>query len=354
VISSDTRVILFGLGGVGRTVTSLLHSRSGFRIVAAHSRNPAWTGLDLGELAGIGPLGVGITNDCAATLAVPADIAVIATTSFLRDVNDDIRSAVAAGLNVICTAEELAFPWAVDEALANELDRLARQHQVTVLGAGLNPGFIFDALALTAAGATWNVAHIAVRRVVNLSKFSATVLRRLGLGFAASEFAQLVAEGRIHGHIGFPQSMRIVANKLQVRIERIDCRIEPLLASRVYEMPHLTVHENHSAGFIQRYAAMVDDERWFEAELIGHADPESVGFPRADTIDILGVAPIHLQLRPGCDPQLSSAAVIANSLRRVIESAPGLVTVADLPPATPTFYGRNGTEMPLITSKLHS
>jgi 2,4-diaminopentanoate dehydrogenase len=330
-------VVLFGVGGVGRNVTYLLNARPGFRIVAAHSRNAALTGKDLGELAGTGPSGVKITRDRAAALAVAADVVIIATTSFLKDVYDDICSAVSAGLNVICTAEELAFPWAVDEGLANELDRLARQHQVTVLGAGLNPGFIFDALALTAAGATWNVERIAVRRVVNLSKFSATVLRRLGLGFAASEFAQLVAEGRIHGHIGFPQSMRIVANKLQVRIDRIDCRIEPLMASRVYEMPHLTVRENHSAGFVQRYAAMVDGERWFEAELIGHADPELAGFPRSDTIDILGAAPIHIEIRPGCDPQLSSTAVIANSLRRVIESAPGLVTVANLPPATPTF-----------------
>jgi 4-hydroxy-tetrahydrodipicolinate reductase len=305
--------------------------------VAAHSRNPARVGQDLGEVAGVEPLGVKIGGDRAAALATPADIAVIATTSFLHDLADDIRAAILAGLNVICTGEELAFPWAVDAALADELDRMARQNQVTVLGAGLNPGFLFDALVVTAAGIAWNIDRIAVRRVVNLSRFSATVLRRLGLGFTGSEFAQLLAEGKIHGHIGFPQSMRITADKLQVTIESIDCRIEPLLASRVYETPYLTIHEGHSAGFIQRYTAMVEDRPWFEAELVGHAHPESAGFARADTIDIQGFAPIHLEIKPGCDPQLSGAAVIANSLRRVIESAPGLITVANLPPAAPPF-----------------
>jgi 4-hydroxy-tetrahydrodipicolinate reductase len=130
--------------------------------------------------------------------------------------------------------------------------------------------------------------------------------------------------------------MRIVADKLQVKIERIDFHIEPLFASHVYELPHLTIDEGCSAGFIQRYTAIVDGRSWFEAELVGHADPESAGFERADTIDISGVAPIHLEIRPGCDPQLGSAALIANSLRRVIDAPPGLTTVANLPPAIPS------------------
>src|SRR5262245_28196716 len=144
-VATETRVVLFGVGRVGRDFTSLLHARPGFRLVAAHSRNPARVGQDLGEAAGVEPLGIEITADRAAALATAADIAVIATTSFMRDLADDIRAALLAGLNVICTGEELAFPWAVDAALAGELDRLARQNQVTVLGAGLNPGFIFDA-----------------------------------------------------------------------------------------------------------------------------------------------------------------------------------------------------------------
>src|SRR4029078_12749156 len=109
---------------VGRDVTSLLQRRPGFRIVAAHSRNLTRIGQDLGEVARVQHLGVEISGDRAAVLRTPADIAVIATTSFLRDLADDIRAAVQAGLNVICTGEELAFPWAVDAALADELDRV--------------------------------------------------------------------------------------------------------------------------------------------------------------------------------------------------------------------------------------
>ena len=158
---ADVRVILFGVGRVGKDVARLLHARPGFQVVAAYSRNANLDGQEL--------FGIQITNHRHRALLVPADVAVIATTSFLRDLAEDIRAAVRAGLNVICTGEEMLFPWIVDRSLANDLDKLSREHQVTILGAGANPGFIFDALVLTATGAAWDVESIHGRRVVNCS-----------------------------------------------------------------------------------------------------------------------------------------------------------------------------------------
>ena len=159
-----------------------------------------------------------------------ADVVVIATTSFLAEIADDVRDAVESGSNVITTAEEAAYPWANDAATADRLDALARSRGVSILGAGLNPGFAFDALVLTACGAVPEVESLLVERVVDLSGFGETVLRRIGVAHSAESFEEGRRSGRVTGHIGFPQSMRVVGGRLGVEIERIDAELEPLFA----------------------------------------------------------------------------------------------------------------------------
>jgi hypothetical protein len=324
----EIRVTLFGVGRVGKDVARLLDARPGFRVVAAYTRNPHFNGKDL--------YGLQITTDRQQALRIPADVAVIATTSFLADLVEDIRAAVQANLNVICTGEEMLFPWIVDRTVADDLDRLARDRGVSILGAGANPGFIFDALVLTAAGAAWNVESIHGRRVVNCSHFSATILRRLGFGYSAEEFKSGAQAGKIYGHIGFPQSISLVAESIGAKIEKVEKGLEPFIADKPYRMDHLTVEPGQTVGFLQKAVGYVDGRPWYVADFIGHADPASAGYEIKDSIDIEGYAPVHLSVSPGFNPHLTSAAILANSLRRVKDARPGLVTIADLPPAFPS------------------
>jgi 4-hydroxy-tetrahydrodipicolinate reductase len=323
-------VTLCGVGGVGRNVTRLLSARPGCRLAAAYTRNPALAGRDLGELAGVERLGVTVTTDRAAALAAPADLLLIATTSFLREVAGDIRAGVERGLNVITTAEEAAFPWLTDAALADELDALARARGVSVIGFGLNPGFVFDALLLTASGIAWDVQAIRLRRVVDISRFSAAIQRRLGIGFTAEEFAAGVQAGSITGHIGFPQTFHLAARCLNRRIERLEKSFEPLLADRRYANERLTVEPGVTAGFVQRAAAYVEGQAWVRAEFVAHVAPETAGYETADSFSIEGYNPINIAIRPGCQPQLGTAGMIANSIPRVVAAPPGFITVADL------------------------
>ena len=329
------RLALIGTGRVGRDVARLAAARPGVELVAACSRDVAHRGRDLGELAGTEPFGIEIAGAPQDVLAARPDVVLIATTSFLADVAADLEAVVRAGANALCTAEEAACPWAVDEHLADRLAAIAREHGVTILGAGANPGFVFDALVITAAGAGPDVRRIAVERRVNFSRFSANVLGRLGVGYSPDDFAAGVAGHRIFGHIGFPESMRVVAHALGRRIERIERRIEPIFTERALTAAHLEVPAGHTAGVRQDYVATVDGEAWFVAALTGHVAPQGAGIALRDTIEITGTTTIGLTLDPGLDPQTTSASVLANSLERLVAAPPGWVTVAELPPARP-------------------
>jgi len=306
------RVALYGAGQLATNVARILSQRP--------------------EIEVLGPSGRGRRDDA---LRSGADVVVIATTSFLHDVAPDIRLAVESGSNVITSAEEAAYPWAVDDALATDLDELALRRRVTILGGGLNPGFAFDALVVTATGPSTRVASIRVERIVDLSGFGETVLRRIGVGFTDEEFAAGTQSGSITGHIGFPQSMRVVASALGHTIERVDRSIAPIFAEREHRCQHIVVQVGNTAGFEQRYIGVVNGTPWFEALFTGHLDPVSIGKPPRDEIWIEGDPPLHYEVVPGFNAQTGSSALIANSVRRVLDAPPGWLTVADLPPASP-------------------
>jgi len=308
------RVAFYGAGQVSTNAAAILQRRDGFEV--------------------LGPFGRDRRDEA---LRAGADAVVIATTSFLAAIADDVRYAVEAGSNVITTAEEAAYPWANDAATADRLDALARSRGVTILGAGLNPGFAFDALVLTACGAVPEVESMVVERVVDLSGFGETVLRRIGVGHSAQSFDEGCRNGTVTGHIGFPQSMRVVAAGLGVSIERIDRELEPIFAESELAASSLTVKPGETAGFRQRYAAIRQDAVWFEALFIGHIAPTSIGQEPHDAIAVRGpYGDLDLAATPGMNPQISSSSIVANSIRRVVDASPGWTTVGELPPAVPT------------------
>ena len=312
-MAAPLRVAFYGAGQVSTNAAEILRRRENMEV--------------------LGPFGRAQREEA---LRSGADVVVIATTSFLAEIADDVRDAVESGSNVITTAEEAAYPWANDAATADRLDALARARGVTILGAGLNPGFAFDALVLTACGVVAEVESLLVERVVDLSGFGETVLRRIGVAHSAESFKEGRRTGAVTGHIGFPQSMRVVGGRLGVAIERIDGELEPIFAETDLPASSLTVRAGETAGFRQLYAAVSGGRTWFEAIFTGHVSPAAIELEPRDSITIGGpYGGVNLVVTPGMNPQRGSAAIVANSVRRVVQAPPGWTTVGDLPPAVP-------------------
>lgn len=328
------RVVLCGMGGVGRNIVRLSSERANLQVVAAYSRDPSLHGRDVGEVSGGPATGMAI-GDRDVALSAEADVLLIATTSFLRDVAAEIHDGVSAGLDVMCTAEEMAYPWDVDAVAAASIDEHAREAGVTVMGAGANPGYIYEVVGLALTGALWRVDRITTRRVVDLSGFSATVQRRLGIGYSPGDFATGVRERSIFGHIGFPHTIRTFARRLGVDLERIEETVEPILAARGITTTAVGVAAGESAGMLQRTIGYVDSRPWFSAEFLGHVDTSSAGLRPQDSYEIDGIPDIRAAVTPGFDPQWTTAAALANYLPLLVAAPPGLISVTDLPIPTP-------------------
>ena len=311
-------VAIYGAGQLGTGVARLLAAQGKCRV--------------------LGPFG---RSDRRRALTSGATVVLIATTTRFADVAPDIEQAVRHGSNVLVSAEECAFPYAVDRPLAARLDQLATSHGVTIAGCGVNPGLIFDGLVLTLLGALPPDCTISASRRVDISGFGAAVLRRIGIGRTSDEFEEGVQRGDILGHAGFPQSMAVVAVALGLEIERIDKRLEPVIATEALDLPgRFAISAGQSAGVDQTYIAVVKGSPWYTCNFFGHVALATVGAHTSDRIEILNADRLiqRMELVPGIGSQVGSQNMVANSIDRVINARPGWLTVADLVPAMPAAH----------------
>jgi 4-hydroxy-tetrahydrodipicolinate reductase len=72
-------------------------------------------------------------------------------------------------MDIVSTSEELSFPWLDHADEAARVDDAAKRAGKTILGTGINPGFLMDSLPLFLTSICLEVTHIKVTRVINAS-----------------------------------------------------------------------------------------------------------------------------------------------------------------------------------------
>ncbi|MEM2539259.1 MAG: NADP-binding protein, partial [Candidatus Bathyarchaeia archaeon] len=324
---SEVRVVLVGVGAIGCEIGRLLLRKKGVRIVGAVDPAPNKAGRDLGDVIGLGEkLGITVLEDIG-KLSVEADIAVHATTSALSKAYPQIVELVKRGLNVISTCEELSYPFVVSEELSRNIDDLAKEHGVTVLGTGINPGFLMDTLVISLTAVCQDVRRICVERVMDAAKRRLSFQVKIGAGLSVEEFREKISRGYITGHVGLKQSIAMISDAIGLRLERIEEEpIAPIVAESEAKSAFITVKPGSVAGLLQRAHGIVNGEPAITLSFKAYIGAGE----EYDSIIIDGVPPVHEKISPCVHGDLGTAAVIVNMLPRVINAPPGLKTMKDL------------------------
>lgn len=91
----DIKVIIWGLGAMGGGMAKMILEKKGFQIVGAIASRSEKNGKDLGEVLNMGRLtGVLVSNDADEILKRGADIVLLATSSFVKEVYPQIEKIV--------------------------------------------------------------------------------------------------------------------------------------------------------------------------------------------------------------------------------------------------------------------
>jgi len=325
------KVAQWGTGEMGQGLLRYVLDRpKDLELVGAVESNPAKVGRTVGELVER-DCPVVVTDDPATVFVGKPDVMLIATHSFLDEITDQVAVSVASGCDVICIAEKLAYPWASDSGWAERMDALARKHGVSVLGTGVNPGFMLDALIIMWASACLRVDRIEASRVNDLSPFGPTVLTSQGVGTTVEEFTRGVEDGSIVGHIGFPESIHLVAQALRWEIERIEETREPIVTNVERSTKHVTVKPGDVAGCRQVGRAWSGGELKIELIHPQQIHPEMEGQETGDYINIFGVPNISMQNSPELPGGIGTIASTGNYIPLIGPARPGVLTVLDMP-----------------------
>jgi len=330
VNAPEVRVVLFGVGAMGIGIAKLLLKKKGLRIVGAIDKAPDKVGKDLGEVLGTEkPLGVTISDDATKVLSeAKADVAVHATSSFLKDVLPQLKELVKHGINVVSTCEELSYPYHSDADSADKLDKLAKEHEVTVLGTGINPGFLMDTLAITLTGVCQEVDSIRVERVMNAATRRVPFQKKIGAGLTVEEFKEKMEKKLITGHVGLEQSIAMIAAALGWRLQKIEVGpVEPVIAERPVESEAIKVKPGQAAGLRQSAYGIMGGKPVVTLDFQAFISAKE----EYDSITIEGTPTIREKISPCVHGDLGTAAIIVNSIPKVINAVPGLKTMKDLP-----------------------
>ena len=134
--------------------------------------------------------GVALTADLSTMLSsAKPDVVIQATCSKVEQATDEIKTAVQGGANVISIAEEMAYPSYEAPGPSEEIRKLAMENKVTVVGTGINPGFVLDLLVISLTGVCYNVESISAKRVNDLSPYGPSVLQTQGVGITPEAFS---------------------------------------------------------------------------------------------------------------------------------------------------------------------
>jgi hypothetical protein len=357
------RVIQWFTGQIALEQVRLLARNPRFEIVGAVCFHEEKHGRDLGELAGIGQLGVPVTAVPEEALALDADVVLY---NPIDQAVAPIEAILRSGKNVI----SIMGPWDVtlDPAHAS-VDATARGAGVTFHGAGNMPGMLNDVVPSMLSGWVADVEHIWTReRSYHGTYRSKDVLAQiLGYGRPLDAHGPQSPEGAglIAAYVGsFDQAHHSMARALgaistdtkwETRLTDYD--VVPAPETFTITTCGLEIPEGTVAGFRYVITSFIDDEPWAVIEVehvsrlgLGTGWRQSVDEPEFD-VRISGRPTLHMTFGTIADDDSAeatmglvelNAARMVNLIPAVVEADPGAKTFAELPIITTLARAASG------------
>jgi 4-hydroxy-tetrahydrodipicolinate reductase len=328
---ANIKVVLYGIGVIGRRLAKHLLSKPGVEIVGAIDINPNIVGKDLGEVLQTGKMDVIVSNSAERILLrTQPDIVCHTTLSYLKQTFDQFEQILEKGISIVSTCEELSYPYATKSGseYADRLDKIAKKNNATILGTGVNPGYIMDSLPTFLTAVCEEVNQIYITRQMNAATRRIPFQRKIGAGLTLDEFRESIENGEITGHVGLEQSITMLASALGWELDEI--RVEPVESVVLdYDVSSeaITVPSGFNAGSKQRAYGMKNGKPVITTDFrafIGVLE-------EFDSITIEGIPPINQKISPCVHGDHATIAITANMIPHVLNSEPGMKTMIDLP-----------------------
>lgn len=337
-------------GGVGAIALRVVAQRPDLELAGAWVHSPDKVGRDLGELAGLAPIGIEASADRAALLALRPDCICYAASgeSRPRECVDDLCEMLAAGINVVTTSiPGLVHPPAFDGRLVARLEEACQAGRASLYASGIEPGFAGDALVLSLATMSQRIDCVRTQEIFSYADYPVafTLFEVFGFGKPPEHRCIMELPGVQQTSWGPP--VRMVADHLGARLDGIRETYEKRTSDRRIELAAGVVEAGTVAAVRFETIGVVDGRDAIVIEHVNRVAPDiAPEWPTAARdgcyrILVDGDPSFACELTLGTPEDFTQQGMIATTMRvvnaipYVCEARPGVLSAMDLPPLLP-------------------
>ncbi|CAJ1494936.1 dihydrodipicolinate reductase [[Mycobacterium] burgundiense] len=340
--ASPYRVVQWTTGNVGKSSVAALATNPNYEIVGCYAWSPDKAGRDVGELAGIAPLGVAATNNIDELLALKPDVVVY--NPMWIDVDELVR-ILEAGINVVATA---SFITGHNQGAGR--DRIVdacRRGGSSMFGSGISPGYV-NQLAVVAAGICDRVDKISIHEAADTTFYDSPATEK-PVGFGQPIDSPDLQAMTAHGTGVFGEAVRLMADALGVDLDEVRCDAEYAETTEDLDLGSWTIPAGCVAGVYASWKGVVNGKtvveinlRWRKGQTL---QPDWQIDQDGWVIEVAGRPTVTMKVGflPPPDFEattleefmvlghIMTATPPLNAIPAVVAAAPGIVTYNDLP-----------------------
>lgn len=343
------RVIQWATGTVGRHAVAAVHRHPHLELVGALVYGEGKDGRDVGEISGIGEIGVTATRNRDDIVALDADCVLYMPQGEMNPMGavNDICALLASGKNVVSTAvTALIYPASMGGRVVEKLEAACAEGHSSFHGTGIEPGWAAEVLPLTMSSLFARIDSLLVQELLDYSTYDSADMLFDIMGFGKAPDAPVPLADPVLAGSTFKASLMLVADGLDATINDFAYDRRVAVAAEAFDV---------TAGRIE--AGTVSAQRFSCAAIIGGRpaltiehitrlrDDQAPDWPtgRGWKVTVDGSPSMVLESRiaghrgdetdQGC---LGTAMHAVHAIAPVCEAAPGIRTFLDLP----TIVGR--------------
>jgi 2,4-diaminopentanoate dehydrogenase len=357
---SDTyRVAVWSTGGIGSIAVRAVAENPSLELVGVWVHSPDKAGRDVGDIVGVGPIGVRATNDAPALIELRPDCVVYAAAGPQRDgaaVPDYVR-LLESGINVVTTTvNRLIHPPSFEPDIWRaQLTEAALTGGVSLYASGIEPGFAADHLVLMLATQSKKIRTIRASEVALYDDYPVVDTMMDAMGFGRPlDFVPMLANPGVIGFQWGP-GLHVIADGLGLKIDEIREQFDRVPTDRDLDVAFGTAKAGTCAALRTQAIAVVNGREAITIEHVnklaldlapewGEGGENPVYRVRIEgepdiacdmSASLLDPQASGSNMTSGAGAMVSTAMRVVNAIPYVVDANPGLLSALDLPLTLP-------------------
>ncbi|MFA6574649.1 MAG: hypothetical protein WCS84_04450 [Nocardioides sp.] len=344
------RVFQVATGNVGSEMIKRLGPHPDLELIGVHCYSPDKIGRDIGELAGLEPIGIVATGTVDEIIAAEPDV--VTFHGVFPDEALYVR-VLEAGINIVTTADWITgyhrdtnHPHPSGRKVSEVLQAACERGGSTFYGTGMNPG-LNQILGVVCSADVADIENVTTIESVDVScHHSADTWREVGYGLPVDDPA---LPGMLKKYTEvFADSVYLKADCFGLELDEVTFSYELGACTKDVDLGWYQLPKGSLGGSYVKYQGLVDGvprvETHLEWQMTPHTDP-SWEIKGCYITQIKGDPQVYnkhmIFPAPGMDlsdpSQFASIGMTVtgmpalHAIRSVVAAPPGIVTSADLP-----------------------